>query len=336
MRIAVFGAGAIGCWYGAGFARGGAEVHLLARGAHLEALRRDGLTLVSAAGTEQFRLPATDDPGAIGPVDVVLVAVKSYDTPAVVAALGPLLREAPRHGPGSEAAPWAPGTGATAVISLQNGVENEDTIASAIGAGHVIGGSAYIFAAIREPGVVVASGPLAIVLGEWADAPPPGRLETLIATAGAGGIPVEAAPDIRVAKWEKFTLLAALSAMTAGTRLPLGELRRSPAAMAMLHALMTETWEVGRATGVDLPDDLVDRQFARVAAQAADETSSLYRDLVTGHRMEVESLQGYVVRLARSCGVAVPYMEAAYAMLQPWSRRNDLPASDRPPLPSQP
>lgn len=330
LRIAVYGAGGIGAYYGAGLARGGADVHLIARGAHLEALRRGGLTLVTEDATETLRLPATGDPASIGPVDAVLVAVKSYDTADVARRLGPLVRGG--ADPGGDA--WAPGSGPTAVVSLQNGVDNEDRIAAAVGPRHVVGGSAYIFSVVREPGVVVASGPRDIVLGEWAADAPPGRLQAILDVARAGGIPAEAAPDIRVAKWEKFTLLAALSAMTAGARLPLGELRRSEAATAMLRSLMVETATVGRASGVALPDDVVDRQFARVAAQAADATSSLHQDLVTGHRMEVESLQGQVVRLARSLGVATPFMDAAYAMLQPWALRNDLAPTDRPPLPS--
>jgi 2-dehydropantoate 2-reductase len=334
MRIAVFGAGAIGSYYGAGFAKGGAEVHLIARGAHLEALRKNGLTLVSEDGTETLRLPATDDPATIGPVDAVIVAVKSYDTLAVVDAVGPLLRRAPSTGSGLGPVTWAPESGATAVVSLQNGVENEEVIASAIGGGHVIGGSAYIFATIRSPGVVFASGPRDIVLGEWSEAAPEGRLDALVEAARAGGIPVEGVADIRAAKWEKYTLLTALSAMTAGTRLPLGELRRSSAAMAMLRSLMVETWAVGRARGVALDGDVVDRQFARVAGQESDATSSLYGDLVSGHRMEVEALQGYAVRLARTLGVDTPYLDAAYAMLEPWALRNELRADERPPLPA--
>lgn len=335
LRIAVFGAGAIGAYYGAGFARGGAEVHLIARGAHLDALRRNGLTVVADDATETFALQATDQPASIGPVDAVLVAVKSYDTDVAAASIAPLLRPAPPARTGDGSRGWRPGSGATAVISIQNGVANEDRIAALIGPGHLIGGATYIFAKVSEPGVVLATGPRTMVLGEWEAEAPPGRLDVLLAIARAGGVPVEAAPDIRVAKWEKYTLLTALSAMTAGTRLPLGELRRSEAAMGMLRSLMVETWSVGRAAGVALPVDVVDRQFARVAVEASgDSTSSLYTDLVTGHRMEVEALQGHLVRLARHLGVATPNMDAAYAILQPWSLRNELPSGERPPLPS--
>jgi 2-dehydropantoate 2-reductase len=315
MRVAVFGAGAIGAYYGARMSDGGAEVGLIARGAHLAALRQRGLTVVTPEQTSTHRLLATDEPTEIGPVDVVLFCVKSYDTDATAARLAPLIGDG------------------TAVISLQNGVDNEERIAAAVGWEHVLGGSAYILAGIREPGVVTAGGPRRIVFGEWAGGEPSDRVRAILEVCERGGIGAEAAPDIQVAKWEKFTLLAAFSAMTATVRLGLGEICDAPAARAMLHALMEEVWAVGRASGVNLPDDLVKRQFALVTAQVPDATSSLYRDLVSGHQMEFESLQGTVVRLGRRHGVATPWMDAAYAILQPWAQRNALPYADRAAIP---
>lgn len=315
MRVAVFGAGAIGAYYGARMAEGGAEVGLIARGAHLAALRERGLTIITPERTSEHRLPATDDPAEIGPVDVVLFCVKSYDTEASAARLGPLLHDG------------------TAVVSLQNGVDNEEGIAAAVGWEHVLGGSAYILAGIREPGVITAGGPRRIVFGEWTGGEPSARVRAILEACERGGIGAEAAPDIRVAKWEKFTLLAAFSAMTATVRLGLGEIRAAPAARAMLQALMTEVWAVGRADGVKLPNDLVDRQFGLLTSQVPEATSSLYRDLISGHRMELEALQGSVVRLGRRHGVATPWMDAAYAILQPWALRNALSPADRAAIP---
>jgi 2-dehydropantoate 2-reductase len=315
MRVAVFGAGAIGAFYGARMSEGGADVSLIARGSHLAALRERGLTIVTAERTSGHRLFATDDPVEIGPVDVVLVCVKSYDTAAAASRLGPLLDDG------------------SAVVSLQNGVDNEEQIAAAIGWEHVLGGAAYILAGIREPGVVTAGGPRRIVFGEWAGGEPSARLRAILEVCERGGIGADAAPDIQVAKWEKFTLLAPFSAMTATVRLGLGEIRDAPAARAMLHALMEEVWAVGRASGVNLPDDLVERQFGLLIGQVPDATSSLYRDLVTGHRMELEALQGTVIRLGRDHGVPTPWMDAAYAMLQPWAQRNVLSPADRAPIP---
>jgi len=304
MRIAVFGAGGIGAFYGSGFASGGAEVHLIARGAHLAALQRDGLTVETADGTTNQSLHATTDPNDIGPVDVVLFCVKSYDTETAAPTLRPLL--------GKD----------TAVVSLQNGIDNEPKIAEAIGWDHVLGGSAYIFAAIREPGVIVASGPRSIVFGEWTGGDPSPRVAAILAVAAAGGVGASTSPDIQAAKWEKYVLLAALSAVSASTQLPLGDIRRSPAASSLLRDLMTEVWTVGRASGVRLDDGVVDRQFALVMSQGDDSRASLQTDLVRGRRMEIAALQGATVQLGSEFGIATPNMSAAYAILEPWAIRN--------------
>jgi 2-dehydropantoate 2-reductase len=304
MRLVVFGAGGIGAYYGAGFAKGGAEVSLIARGAHLEAIRRDGLTVETPDGTERHDLAATDDPTEIGPVDVVLFCVKSYDTETAAAALGPLL--------GRD----------TAVVSLQNGVDNEARIANVIGWDHVLGGAAYIFAVVRSPGVVVASGPRSIVFGEWGGGAPSSRVRAILDAAAAGGVGATTTTDIQAAKWEKYVLLGALSAMSAATQLPLGDIRRSPAAVAMLRDLMREVWAVGRASGVELDDGLVDRQLGLLLAQGDDSKASLHNDLVAGRRMELDALQGATIRLGREFGVATPNMTAAYAILEPWAIRN--------------
>lgn len=304
MRIAVLGAGAVGSYLGARLVAGGADVHLIARGAHLAALRDRGLTLITPDGTTTTAVQATDDPAEIGPVDYVLFMVKSYDTDAAARRLGPLIGEE------------------TAVLSLQNGVDNEDRIAAAIGEQHVLGGSAYILSAIESPGVV-RSGPARIVLGELQPGPPGPRVVAFVEAAQAGGITANPVADARLAKWEKYVLLVAFAAVSAGTQLPLGDIRRSAAAVAMLRAVMAEAWSVGRGLGVPLPDDLVDRQAALVLSQADTEGTSLRHDLLTGHRMEVEALQGTLSRLGRETGVPTPYTDAAYALLEPWAIRNE-------------
>ena len=314
MRVAVYGAGALGAFYGARMSDGGAEVSLIARGANLRALRDRGLTLVTPEGTTRHRLPATDDPAAVGPVDVVLFCVKSYDTEEAAGRLGPLIGQG------------------TAVVSLQNGVDNEDTIAAAIGWDHVLGGSAYILAAIREPGIVDASGPRRIVFGEWSGGEPSDRVRAILEVCARGGIPAEPATDVRVTKWEKFTLLVAFSGMTAATGLPLGAIRASPAARTMLRELMVETWAVGRAAGVALADDLVARQFALLDSQAYAASTSMQYDRSAGHRMELQALQGTVRRLGAEHGVKTPAMDAAYAFIEPWAIRNELPEAERPPI----
>lgn len=304
MKVAVFGSGGIGSYYGAGFARGGARVSLIARGAHLEAIRRDGLTIETPEGSEHHQLDATDDPRDIGPVDIVLFCVKAYDTASAAALLPPLL------GPD------------TAVVSLQNGIDNEATIADVIGWQHVLGGAAYIFAEIRAPGVVIASGPRSIVFGEWQGDPDSPRVRRIVEAAEAGGVGAIVSPDIRVGKWEKYVLLAALSAVSATTQMPLGDIRRSTAAVDLLRDLMAEVWAVGRASGVALDDGLVERQHGLVLSQGDASRASLQTDLLSGRRMEIDALQGATIRLGRELGVPTPKMAAAYAILEPWAIRN--------------
>ncbi len=226
-RVAVFGAGAVGSYLGSRLAAAGADVHLVARGAHLAAMREHGLTIVTPEGDRStVEVRATDDPAEIGPVDVVLFLVKSYDTEAAARRLEPLL------GPD------------TMVISLQNGIDNEARIAAVVGEEHVAGGAAYILSAIEAPGVV-RSNRARIVVGELAPGPPSPRIERFVEIARAGDIDARASDDIRRTKWEKYVLLVAFSAVTAATQLTVGDIRRSPAGSNMLRAIMVEAWSVG-------------------------------------------------------------------------------------------
>lgn len=308
-RIAVLGAGAVGSYLGSCLASAGADVHLIARGAHLAALREHGLTLVTPEGEQStIDVQATDDPAEIGPVDVVLFMVKSYDTDAAARRLPPLIGE---------------GTG---VLSLQNGIDNEARIAAIVGDEHVLGGAAYILSAIEAPGVV-RSGRARIVVGEMTPGAPSERVVRFVEVARTGGIDAHAAADVRTVKWEKYVLLVAFSAVTATTQLTVGDIRASEAASAFLRSIMTEAWAVGRALGVRLADDLVDRQHSLVLAQRDDEGTSLRHDLLTGHRMELEALQGTLRRLGLETGIPTPWTDAAYAVLQPWAIRNALPST---------
>lgn len=298
------GAGAVGGYLGACLARV-ADVHLIARGPHLQALRERGLTIVTPDGERSTAtVAATDDPAEIGPVDVVLFLVKSYDTDEAAGRLAPLI-----------------GVG-TGVISLQNGIDNEERIAAVVGAEHVLGGAAYILSAIESPGVV-RSNRARLVLGELEPGPPSERVTRFVDAANAsGGIDARASDNVRLTKWEKYTLLVAFSAVTAATQLTVGDIRASAAASAMLRAIMAEAWSVGRALGVPLAEDHVDKSHALVLAQRDDEGTSLRHDLLTGHRMELEALQGTLIRLGRETGIPTPWTEAAYAVLEPWAIRN--------------
>lgn len=310
MRVAVMGAGAVGGYLGACLTRV-ADVHLIARGAHLEALRNDGLTIVTPEGERwTASVQATDEPAEIGPVDIVLFLVKSYDTVEAAGRLAPLIGD---------------GTG---VVSLQNGIDNEDRIASVVGKEHVLGGAAYILSAIESPGVV-RSNRARLVLGELEPGRPSERVTRLVDVANAsGGIDARASENVRLTKWEKYTLLVAFSAVTAATQLTIGDIRASSSASAMLRAIMTEAWSIGRALGVPLADDHVEKSHALVLSQRDDEGTSLRHDLLTGHRMELEALQGTLIRLGRETGIPTPWTLAAYAVLEPWALRNE--AATRP------
>jgi 2-dehydropantoate 2-reductase len=305
MRIAVVGAGGVGGYLGSRLAAAGGDVTYLARGPHLEALRSRGLTIVEPrGGSTTTPVQATDDEREIGPVDLVIFTVKSYDTEIAARRLPPLLR------------------GGTAVLCLQNGIDNEDRIAAVVGPERVLGGAAYILAAIEAPGVI-RSGSARIVVGELAPGPPTERVQEIVALARAGGVGAAATNDVRVAKWEKYVLLVAFSAVSAATQLPLGDIRRSEAALGMLRGIAQEAWSIARALEIPLRDGLVEEHLALVLRQNDDEGTSLRHDLLHGRRMELAALQGALIRLGRENGVPTPWTDGAYAILEPWAIRNE-------------
>jgi 2-dehydropantoate 2-reductase len=303
LKIAVYGAGGLGCYFGGRLARAGADVHLIARGPHLAALRTGGLTVRGPAGEFHVEMAATDDAAEIGPSDVVLFCVKSFDTATAAARLAPLL------GPD------------TAVVSLQNGIDNEDKIAAAVGREHVLGGAAYVFATIAEPGVVQATGPGRVVFGEL-DGRASERGERLLAACREAEIPAELRPDIGVTLWDKFAFICAQAGMTACVRLPIGEIRAAEPSRTMFRRILEEVVAVAGAEGVLLPPETVARLLAFADELDPAAFSSLHYDLEHGKRMEVEALHGTVVRLARQHGLRAPMCEAVYAILAPWARRN--------------
>jgi 2-dehydropantoate 2-reductase len=305
MKFAVFGAGGVGGYLGARLADAGHEVQLIARGDHLAALQSSGLRVESIAGDTSVGPPATDDPTDIGACDYVLFCVKSYDTREAASDLEPLLGEE------------------TAVVSLQNGVDNEAWLADEIGAAHVVGGVAYIFSTITEPGVVAhTGGPARFVFGEL-DGERTRRVEALDdALSACAGVESVLAEDVRVELWRKFCLICAQAGMTATTRLPLGEIRKTEESWAMYRRLMTEVATVARAEGVDLPETVVDEWCEFVRDLDPEMYSSLHYDLTHGKRLELDALHGSVVRHAADVGVDAPMNEAVHAILRPWAERN--------------
>ncbi|MFC4437053.1 MULTISPECIES: 2-dehydropantoate 2-reductase [Natrialbaceae] len=306
MKFAVFGAGGVGGYLGGRLADAGHDVHLVARGDHLDALRSDGLRVESVAGDTTVDPPATDDPTDIGACDYVLFCVKSHDTRDAAAGLAPLI--------GAD----------TAVVSFQNGVDNESWLAEEIGADRVVGGVAYIFSTIAEPGTVEhTGGPARFVYGEL-DGRRTDRIEALDDALSAGkGIDAVLADDVDAERWRKFAFICAQAGMTAATRVPLGELRETEASWTMYRRIVEEVCAVARAEGVDLSEDTVDEWLAFASDLDPEMTSSLHYDLTHGKRLELDALHGSVVRHASDVGVDVPMNEAVHAILRPWAVRNE-------------
>ena len=301
MRIAVVGAGAVGGYYAARFAAAGHDVVVIARGAHLSAIRANGLVIRSGSREFVTRPAAHDDPRGIGPCDVVLVAVKTYDNATALPLMAPLT------GP------------ATLVLTLQNGVDSPSAAAAVVGEARVLGGAAYIATAIAAPGVIVQTGTHHRVAFGEVFAPAPVASPRAVALRDAfvnAGVDAEVHGDGRVPLWEKFVYLAPFAGLTGAARLPIGPLRTRPDTAALLERACTEVEALARAEGVPIASDVGARIRDYLAALPAATRSSLLIDLQAGKRLEVEALQGAVVRRARAAGLDVPVMATLYAVLR--------------------
>ena len=299
MKIAVIGAGGIGGYFGARLAQAGEQVSFIARGAHLRAIGVHGLQIRSPSGDFTIQVPATDDPGGIGPVDLVLFCVKSYDTESAGEAIRPML--------GAE----------TAVLCLQNGVDNEEKLARIVGPGHVLGGAAYIFSFIGGPGIIEHTSGGRIVFGEM-DRSPSERCQRFVAVLERAKVDAQVSEDIHRTLWEKYCFICAGAGLTSLTRLPMGVIRDCPETWALYRQVVEEAITVGRASGVVLPPDLLVRTLAMAQRLDSGAYSSMHYDLTHGKRLELEALHGHVVRLARKLGVATPACSVIYAALKPY------------------
>ena len=298
MKIAVMGSGGVGGYFGARLAQAGCDVSFIARGAHLAALRERGLIVESKLGNLSFpKVCATDDPTALGSVDLVLIGVKLWDTEAAVRAIRPIV------GP------------TTAVLSLQNGVQKDDVLRSILGDGPIIGGVCYIAATIAQPGVISHAGTMQkLVFGEY-DGRRSARAEALLEACRRGGIDAELSQEIRKAIWEKFVFLVGLSATTTTIRLPIGPIRIHPRTRLFLLDAMREVVAVGRAQGVALSAEYAEDRLAFCDRLPAEMTSSMHNDLERGNRLEVAWLSGGVVELGQAAGVPTPVNRAVSDIL---------------------
>ena len=300
MRIAVMGAGGVGGYFGARLQQSGNEVCFIARGRHLQALQSKGLTLQSPLGDAQLKVRAIEDPAQTGAADVVLFAVKLWDTESAAERIRPLLASG------------------GVVIPFQNGVESIARIGAVLGSGPVMGGAAYIAGRIAEPGVIVQTGTIARL--RFGVALPSQRkaAEAFLAACRAAAIDAELAEDIERVLWEKFVLLVAVSAATAITRKTIGVVRSDPDLRWLLETVMRETWLLGRKRGVALDDDLVAKTLAQADAITPDMRASMAADLEAGGRLEAPWLSGAVARMSAQAGLDAPANRTIFAALKPY------------------
>ena len=309
MKIAIFGSGGVGGYFGARLAAAGNEVHFIARGRHLAAMREQGLKVTSALGDAHIKpVRVHENPAEIGPVDIVTFAVKLWDTEAAAEQLRPLLA-AGGH-----------------VIPFQNGVESIERLRKILPEKAIMGGSAYIATRIASPGVIEHTGTMArLRFGAVLPSQRPAAQVFLNACQQAG-IMAELVDDIVLVNWEKFVFLVAMSSASTVSRAPLGVVRSDPELRWAFEQAMRETWRLGRARGVKLPEDFVDKQLAFAETLPHEMRPSLLHDLEAGNRLEAPWLCGAVARMSAQAGLDAPVNRTVYAALRPFVNGSKVPA----------
>ena len=300
MKIAVFGSGGVGAYFGARLVAAGEEVTFIARGPQLTALRRQGIEIESPNGN--LRLPgvrATDHAATVGPVDVVLFTVKLYDVEVAAATLAPLI------GPD------------TVVITLQNGVEAVDMVARHVGKEHVAGGVAYIVVVVDRPGHLHHTAAQQLVFGE-PDGFQSRRLLAFEDACRRAGFQGTASTHIEIDLWIKFIRLSTWSGMTSVMRSPMGVIRSQPDALELMLTAIDEAIAVGRARGIEFPPTVVEDTKKLIHNFPAESKSSMLEDLERGRRLELPWLSGAVVRLGREAGVPTPAHQFITTVLTPY------------------
>lgn len=281
MKVAVMGAGAVGCYYGAMLARAGHEVVLIGRPAHVEAVRARGLRLEAQSFDEHVPMAASTEPDAVRGADLVLFCVKSTDTEAAAAQIAPHL---------------APGA---LVLTLQNGVDNDERARSVLRSHEVAAAVVYVATGMAGPGHVKHNGRGELVIA------PSGRGEEVAQALRAAGVPTEISGNVRGALWAKLVLNCAYNALSAITQLPYGVLVRNEGVPGVLRDVVAECLAVARAEGVTIPGD-IDAAVAGIARTMPAQFSSTAQDLARGKRSEIDHLNGFVLRRGEALGVPVP------------------------------
>jgi 2-dehydropantoate 2-reductase len=293
MKIAVLGAGGVGGYFGARLAASGSDITFIARGKHLEAMRKDGLRVISPLGDITIQNPkVVDSVNLVEEADLVVVAVKLWDTEAAAKSLKTLTDRG------------------AAVVSFQNGVHKDEALAAHLSAGSLLGGVSYIASVISEPGVVTHSGTLQkLVFGEY-DGRRSQRVEKFLAACEKAGITAEISDNIRRLIWEKYVFLVGLSGTTSSVRKPIGPIRDNPRTRAFLLEVMREAVAVARARNVDLPADFAEDRLAFCDTLPPTMTSSMHQDLERGNRLELPWLSGGVSELGAHLNIPTPKNDA--------------------------
>ncbi len=300
LKVAVVGAGGTGAYYGGALAKAGHDVTFIARGSHLEAINKDGLRLNTVLlGDFHLDSPATDDMSSIDPVDLVIFAVKSWGTETAITDMTELVGKN------------------TLIISTQNGIDSEQLLSDAFGKEHVLGCTATVSSMITSPGVVTqAGGPGSLVIGALTQGQS-ARVNELATQCVAAGIAAETHENIELAIWEKFTFICALSGMTALTRKPIGEIFAQESTTQMYLQVLSEVAEVGRATGIPLPQSIAADLLATTQAREPFIIGSMGHDLIANNPIEIGLLNARVVELGTKHGIETPANFAIEAALRP-------------------
>ena len=314
MKILIMGTGGVGGYYGGLLALQGNDVTFIARGAHLDAIRKEGLKVKSVHGDFTiFPARASQDPGEFGEFDLILFCVKTYNTDEAAQAIRPAVDPQ------------------TVVLSLQNGIDAGERIGKVIGSEHVIGGVTWLSSAVEAPGIIRQISLFRrIVLGEltggWSK-----RIESIVEAFKITGITVEASEDIQKVLWTKLVFISAVSSIGSLTRLPMGDYRSIPETRSLLENMMKEVETVARANGVNLDEDVIVRWLEFIDTSAAHIKPSMQLDIEAGHRTELESMIGVVCRKGRELGIPTPAADFVYASLLPveWKARTTQEANTR-------
>lgn len=300
MRIAAMGAGGVGGYFGARLQQAGHDVAFFARGRHLAALKDNGLTLRSSLGAARLRVQAFEEPAQTGPVDVVLFAVKLWDTESAAERLRPVVA---KH---------------TVIVPLQNGVESVERLRKVFPEENVLGGSAYISARIAAPGVIEHTGTMAGLEFGPLMASQRAPAEAFLAACQGAGLNAKRSEDIVRVIWQKFIFLVGVSSATAVARAPLGAVRSDPELAWLFEQAMRETWRLARARGVSVPDDYVETRLQFAQTLPAEMRASMAHDLEAGGKLEAPWLCGAVARMSAEAGLQAPVNRAVYAALKPF------------------